>query len=131
MRVLAALHRHHPLVQWLTITVVAGFTANVLLAVGAAPAMVDYTEESAEFSAMAGAILVNLGTLAVHTGHEIMTRAASPWPCWMSSLFQRRRKILIPLAIAWLEMAGCRRPPPICSPARCSPGPTACAFCSN
>jgi len=59
---LAALRDKPPLVQCLTNIVVAGWTANVLLAVGAAPAMVDNPHEAAEFAAIAGGVLVNLGT---------------------------------------------------------------------
>jgi Hydroxyethylthiazole kinase, sugar kinase family len=42
---------------------VNNFTANVLLAIGAAPAMVMAKEESAEFAALASALLINVGTL--------------------------------------------------------------------
>lgn len=51
-----------PLVQCLTNIVVAPFTANVLLAAGAAPAMVDNPHEAAGFAAVASGVLVNLGT---------------------------------------------------------------------
>lgn len=57
------LRSRHPLVHCLTNHVVKGFTANVLLAVGASPAMVEHPEEAGEFAAMADALLVNLGTL--------------------------------------------------------------------
>ena len=53
-----------PLVHCLTNIVVAGFSANVLLAVGASPAMVENEVESGPFAAVAGAVLINLGTLA-------------------------------------------------------------------
>ena len=59
---LTALREHTPLVQCLTNIVVAEWTANVLLAVGAAPAMVDNPQEAGRFAAMAGGVLVNLGT---------------------------------------------------------------------
>ena len=59
---LAALRERPPLVQCLTNIVVAGWTANVLLAVGAAPAMVDNPQEAGRFATIAGATLVNLGT---------------------------------------------------------------------
>ncbi|WP_448629208.1 hydroxyethylthiazole kinase [Cellulomonas soli] len=52
-----------PLVQCLTNHVASGFTANVLLAVGAAPAMVDIPGEAGAFVAGASGVLVNLGTL--------------------------------------------------------------------
>ncbi|MEF3405540.1 hydroxyethylthiazole kinase [Agromyces sp. CCNWLW203] len=53
-----------PLVQCITNTVVSGFTANALLAIGAAPAMVDIVGEAAEFARIANGLLVNLGTPA-------------------------------------------------------------------
>lgn len=52
-----------PLVHCLTNTVVANLTANVLLAAGAAPAMVDAPEESGVLAGVSGAVLVNLGTI--------------------------------------------------------------------
>lgn len=64
-----------PLVHCLTNIVVAGFTANVLLAVGASPAMVENAEESADFAAIAGGVLVNLGTLSA--GREKAMQAAA------------------------------------------------------
>jgi hydroxyethylthiazole kinase len=51
-----------PLVQCLTNSVVVNFTANTLLALGAAPAMVDIPEEASGFAAIASGILINLGT---------------------------------------------------------------------
>lgn len=50
-----------PLVHCLTNSVVQEISANVLLAVGASPAMVDHPEESKEFAAVADAVLVNVG----------------------------------------------------------------------
>ncbi|MBD1597647.1 hydroxyethylthiazole kinase [Pseudomonas typographi] len=57
-----ALRTQTPLVQCLTNVVSSNFMANVLLAAGAAPAMVDNPEEAAAFVQVAGAVLVNLGT---------------------------------------------------------------------
>jgi hydroxyethylthiazole kinase len=51
-----------PLVQCLTNTVVANFTANALLAAGASPAMVEVPGEAGPFARIASAVLVNLGT---------------------------------------------------------------------
>lgn len=59
---LEALRTRAPLVQCMTNIVVAQWTANTLLALGAAPAMVDNPREAAEFAAVADAVLVNLGT---------------------------------------------------------------------
>lgn len=51
-----------PLTHCITNGVVTNFTANALLAVGAAPAMVDITGEAGLFASIAGGLLVNLGT---------------------------------------------------------------------
>ncbi|MBO9626083.1 MAG: hydroxyethylthiazole kinase [Microbacterium sp.] len=59
---LEALRAAPPLTHCITNAVVTGFTANVLLAVGAAPAMVDIVGESGMFAGVASGLLVNLGT---------------------------------------------------------------------
>ncbi|WP_307582166.1 hydroxyethylthiazole kinase [Paeniglutamicibacter psychrophenolicus] len=59
---LGALRASTPLVQVLTNTVVTNFTANVLLAAGASPAMADVPGEAGGFASVASAVLVNLGT---------------------------------------------------------------------
>ncbi|GAA4490499.1 hydroxyethylthiazole kinase [Microbacterium panaciterrae] len=59
---LTALRAEPPLVQCITNAVVTGFTANVLLALGAAPAMVDITGEAGLFAGISSGLLVNLGT---------------------------------------------------------------------
>lgn len=51
-----------PLTHCVTNAVVTGFTANVLLALGAAPAMVDIVGEAGLFAGVASGLLVNLGT---------------------------------------------------------------------
>jgi hydroxyethylthiazole kinase len=82
---LTALRQRPPLVQCLTNIVVAGWTANVLLAVGAAPAMVDNPQEAGEFAAIAGGVLVNLGTpydetaRAMHLAVAGASAAGTPW----------------------------------------------------
>jgi len=82
---LTALRDRPPLVQCLTNTVAAGWTANVLLALGAAPAMVDNPREAREFTAIAGGMLVNLGTpyddtaRAMHLAVAGASRAGTPW----------------------------------------------------
>jgi len=60
--VLARLRETAPLVQCLTNAVVVNFTANALLAAGAAPVMVDIPVEAGECARFASAVLVNLGT---------------------------------------------------------------------
>lgn len=59
---LAGLRAAGPLVQCLTNIVVANWTANTLLAIGAAPAMVDNRHEAGLFAGVASGVLVNLGT---------------------------------------------------------------------
>jgi hydroxyethylthiazole kinase len=82
---LAALRDKPPLVQCLTNIVVAGWTANVLLAVGAAPAMVDNPQEAGKFATIAGGVLVNLGTpyddtaRAMHLAVAGAKQMGSPW----------------------------------------------------
>ena len=74
-----------PLVHCITNIVVAGFTANVLLALGASPAMVENDHESADFAAVADGLLVNLGTLsderarACLAAAEAAYAAGKPW----------------------------------------------------
>lgn len=51
-----------PLTHCITNNVVTGFTANVLLALGAAPAMVDIVGEAEMFAGAASGLLVNIGT---------------------------------------------------------------------
>ena len=63
IRVLNHLHARSPLVHCLTNDVVQTFTANVLLALNASPAMVVDSDEAAQFSAVADGMLINLGTL--------------------------------------------------------------------
>ncbi len=72
--VIDAVRARSPLVQCITNTVVTNFTANALLAAGAAPAMVDAPEEAGVLASVAGAVLINLGT--VTTAQAAGMRAA-------------------------------------------------------
>ncbi|HEX7380647.1 MAG TPA: hydroxyethylthiazole kinase [Nevskiaceae bacterium] len=80
-----AFRRRSPLVQCLTNTVVANFTANVLCALGASPAMVDNPREAGGFARIADGVLVNLGTPQADTAEAMAlviagARAAGkPW----------------------------------------------------
>ena len=60
---LALLRAKRPLVHNITNFVVMNWTANTLLALGASPVMAHAPEEVEEFAAMAGALVVNIGTL--------------------------------------------------------------------
>lgn len=82
---LAGIRQQSPLVHNMTNIVVANTTANALLAIGASPAMVDAPEEAPELARLAGALVVNVGTvtatqaeamqLATSAAHE----AGRPW----------------------------------------------------
>jgi len=82
---LAALRAAPPLTHCITNSVVTGFTANVLLAVGAAPAMVDIVGESGVFAGIASGLLVNLGTPTPEQGAASLeavagaTASETPW----------------------------------------------------
>lgn len=81
----AGLRARRPLVQCLTNTVSTNFVANVLLAAGAAPAMVDNPEEAALFAGIADGVLVNLGTptaaqvASMRLAAEAAEQAGKPW----------------------------------------------------
>ena len=74
-----------PLVFCLTNTVVANFTANVLLTSGASPAMTDLPREAGPFAKAASAVLVNLGTpsteqlAAMEEAVQSASAAGTPW----------------------------------------------------
>ncbi|REA57904.1 hydroxyethylthiazole kinase [Dyadobacter luteus] len=63
-KALASVQTQVPLVHNITNFVVMNFTANALLAVGASPVMAHAVEEVEEMVAIAGALVVNIGTLA-------------------------------------------------------------------
>lgn len=82
---LTKLRASSPLTHCITNLVVTGFTANVLLAIGASPAMVVASEEVEEFAALADGLLVNVGTVTTSDA-EAMNKAArsarsagTPW----------------------------------------------------
>ncbi|MDR3432401.1 MAG: hydroxyethylthiazole kinase [Rouxiella aceris] len=74
-----------PLVHCITNDVVQSFTANVLLALGASPAMVIDPREAAEFATIASALLINVGTLTEPQSFAILAAihaangAQKPW----------------------------------------------------
>lgn len=84
-RSLDALRARKPLVQAITNAVSSNFVANVLLAAGAAPAMVDNPEEAALFATIADATLCNLGTpttaqvTSMGLATEAAFKAGKPW----------------------------------------------------
>ena len=64
---LQKIHLQKPLVHCITNYVVANFTANGLLAIGASPVMADAVEEAAEMASISDALLLNIGTLNEQT----------------------------------------------------------------
>lgn len=62
--ILADMREKCPLVHCITNYVTAGDTANMLLAAGASPIMADDPAETAEVSAAADALVLNMGTLS-------------------------------------------------------------------
>lgn len=82
---LTQVRQANPLVQCLTNSVVTGFTANALLALGASPAMTDVPGESGPFAEIASAVLINTGTphaeqrTAMVEAARAADRAGTPW----------------------------------------------------
>ncbi|AQP45404.1 hydroxyethylthiazole kinase [Tessaracoccus flavus] len=74
--ILTAVRSRTPLVHCMTNTVVPQITANVLLAVGAAPAMIDLPEEAEIFAGVASALLINVGNGSAEQ-HRAMRLAAA------------------------------------------------------
>lgn len=74
-----------PLIHCLTNEVVQSLTANVLLALGASPAMVVEPQEAAQFSVLADGLLINVGTLnalraeSMRVAVAAANQAGKPW----------------------------------------------------
>lgn len=74
-----------PLTQCITNTVVQQFTANLLLAAGASPAMLDHEADAAAFTRLASGLLVNFGTassahlLAADSSIAAAGETGTPW----------------------------------------------------
>lgn len=83
--ILDAVRATTPLVHCMTNTVVPEVTANVLLAAGAAPAMIDLPQEAEIFAGIASALLINVGNGSAeqHEGMRLAAaaaeRAGTPW----------------------------------------------------
>ena len=91
------LRQRSPLVHCMTNDVVQTFTANVLLAAGASPAMVIDTEEAPQFAALADALLINVGTLT-------QSRAAAMRAAVESAVANRTPWALDPVAVGALTL---------------------------
>ena len=82
LSVLTRLRERQPLVQCITNAVVTNMTANVLLAAGASPAMVDIPGEAGLFAGLADGLLINLGTPHAEQ-REAMIEAAPAARAWV------------------------------------------------
>lgn len=82
---LARMRQAAPLVQNITNYVAMNPMANLMLAIGASPAMVHAQEEAAEFAGFAGALTVNIGTLdpdwvkSMERAAWAANEAGTPW----------------------------------------------------
>ncbi|MDX6748252.1 hydroxyethylthiazole kinase [Geminicoccaceae bacterium 1502E] len=82
---IAAVRDARPLVHNITNHVVMNSTANALLALGASPVMAHAPDEVEELAAMAGALVINIGTLdqpwiaAMRLAALAAGRAGRPW----------------------------------------------------
>ena len=82
---LAEIRKRRPLIHNITNLVVTNTTANALLALGASPAMVEGSDEVAEFARISEAVVINLGTMSSPRAAAIRLAVASaaeagrPW----------------------------------------------------
>ncbi|GAA0296251.1 hydroxyethylthiazole kinase [Rhodovulum strictum] len=82
---LSEMRQRAPLVHNITNYVAMNVMANVLLAAGASPAMVHAVEEAAEFTPLAGALTINIGTpsgpwvAAMEASAQAAQAAGLPW----------------------------------------------------
>jgi len=83
---LADLRARRPLVHNITNYVAMTVSANVLLALGASPAMVHATEEVEDFVTISDALVINIGTLSppwVAAMHKAAARAQALGKAWV------------------------------------------------
>lgn len=108
-RLVTLLREASPLVHCLTNSVVREVTADVLLAAGAAPAMVDHPAEAGDFAAIASGVLINVGNPTseqiegMHAAIASAREHGTPWvldPVAVGGLTLRTE-----LATCWLDHA--------------------------
>ncbi len=81
---LAAVRAQSPLIHNITNYVVMNNSANALLAIGASPVMAHWQEEMEEMTSIAGALIINIGTLdskwieAMHAAGRVALRYGIP-----------------------------------------------------
>lgn len=69
--------KENPLVHNMTNNVVTNFTANGLLALGASPVMAYAREEAADMAKIAGALVLNIGTLSLEVVESMIIAGKS------------------------------------------------------
>src|SRR5436190_5781593 len=74
---LRRVREQRPLVHQITNYVVMNETANATLALGALPVMAHAQEEVAEMARLAGALVLNIGTLSPHWVEAMLTAGAA------------------------------------------------------
>jgi hydroxyethylthiazole kinase len=74
---LTRIRQQAPLVVNITNNVVTNATANALLALGASPAMTHHPADAAELAAMAGAVVLNMGTPGEENVASLLAAAAA------------------------------------------------------
>lgn len=72
---MANVRAQQPLIHCLTNQVVQNFTANILLAIGASPAMVIAAEEVQSFVTISDGLLINIGTVTQQSAHSMVLAA--------------------------------------------------------
>ena len=78
---LATLRRYTPLTHCITNYVAMNSSANVLLALGASPAMLHEQEEVAEFVRLSAALSINIGTVSTPWAHSMRLAAHTARQC--------------------------------------------------
>lgn len=71
------IRQQQPLVHCITNNVVANFTANGLLAIGASPIMADELEEMHEMVSIVDSLLINIGTINARTRQAMLVAGQS------------------------------------------------------
>jgi hydroxyethylthiazole kinase len=84
---LAAVREKKPLIHNITNYVVMNYTANALLACGASPVMAHAAEEVEEMVSLAGALVINIGTLS------------GPWIESMMKAATRANQLKVPVIL--------------------------------
>ncbi|MBO9130157.1 hydroxyethylthiazole kinase [Bacillus sp. 165] len=77
VKILEKIRENNPLIHNITNVVVTNFTANGLLALGASPVMTYAKEEAADMTKLAGALVLNIGTLREEEVEAMLHAGAS------------------------------------------------------